>query len=99
MTDIFKIIEYMFINHTSAKWNSKFDEFIDFLINSKNLNNNFMKGMNLSGRLEPTFYVEEPNYRVLRNHENGLQSIGEYFYIHFLITFNHKMLLEMFVII
>lgn len=48
------------------------------LENSKNMNDNFIQGMNLSGRLEPSLYVEEPNYIILRNNEHALQNIGKY---------------------
>lgn len=52
-----------------------------FLEQTKNLNENFVQGMNMSGRLEPAFYVEEPNYKILRSNEEALQSIGGLFLI------------------
>lgn len=44
--------------------------------NSINPDEHFMQAMNLSGRLEPSFYVEEPHYRILANIEDDLQRIG-----------------------
>lgn len=52
-----------------------------FLEETKNLNDNFIPGMNMTGRLEPALYVEEPKYKILRNNDEGLQSIGGLFLI------------------
>lgn len=66
------------VSHSDKRTTKHFQDFITFFEKIRNPNDSFGKGMNLSGRLEPAFYVEEPNYIILRNEEDNLQNLGEF---------------------